>query len=151
MCVRGGAEFTTTDPQGLSRQLDEHGSFRRDGPVASIFHPGKTSFREIASRDSLHIFLTGDHIVVHVDQFAPFSRGSSGRYTPIAVGKHLFTTAVGWLRRVRAHGRKEYSSWFGSRCIVVEDDGIGSSERFRALDPVGVCFSDAAAEGRSSQ
>jgi hypothetical protein len=145
MCVRGGAEFTTSDPEALARQLEEHDCFRRDGPVSGIFHPGKICFREIAARDSLHIFLTGDHIVVHVDQFAPFSDSSArGRYTPVAVGRHLFATAVGLLRRLRARGRKEYGTWFGSRCIVVEDDGVGSSERFRALDPAGVRFSDAA-------
>ena len=74
--ARRGAthRFTTEDPAGLLRELEESGRFRRDTRLGAVFHRGKVSLREVSPSHSLHITVgKGNEVTAHVDRYSPLA------------------------------------------------------------------------------
>ncbi|MGH9263732.1 MAG: HAD family hydrolase [Acidimicrobiales bacterium] len=66
--------FTTDDPAGLLRELEESGRFRRDTRVGAVFHRGQVSLREVSPTHSLHITVgKGNRVSAHVDRYSPLA------------------------------------------------------------------------------
>ena len=66
--------FTTDDPAGLLRELEESGRFRRDSRLGAILHRGQVSLREVSPTHSLHItFGKGNEVSAHVDRYSPLA------------------------------------------------------------------------------
>ena len=55
----------------LFHHLESSLRFHRDSGVGRMFHPGRVSFRETRSKDSLHVVIDGNHLTAHVDRVAP--------------------------------------------------------------------------------
>lgn len=62
--------------------LEADGRFHRDKGIGRIFHPGKTSYREAATENSLHVILDRDGVSAHIDRFSPlgFNKRWGARY-----------------------------------------------------------------------
>ena len=68
------ARYSVEDPAALVAELDAHERFRRDTRLGAVFHPGKTSFREVSRTDSLHITVgPGQRVAAHVDRHSPLA------------------------------------------------------------------------------
>jgi hypothetical protein len=90
----------------LVKALEADPRFRRDSFFGGIFHPGKTSYREIATMASLHVLVDGDKVSAHVDEISPLvvrADGSSA-YHWGRVLAHNVLVMIGDLGR-RARGR----------------------------------------------
>lgn len=88
----------------LVRALDADERFRRDTFLGGIFHPGRTSFRELSPTDSLHVVIHGTRISAHVDEISPLVVRPDGthRYAWGRVVAHnLLVLAGDFARRVR--------------------------------------------------
>ncbi|MDQ6928555.1 MAG: hypothetical protein M3159_07825, partial [Actinomycetota bacterium] len=101
---------TTADPLGLVRALDASDRFQRDSRLGSIFHPGKVSYRETSSTNSLHILIKGNRVSAHVDEVSPLkcTADGSARYAWGPVIAHNFAGLLADVgRRVRGrHGEQ---------------------------------------------
>ncbi len=73
-----GDRPSVADPVALFRHLEGSHRFYRDVGLGRIFHPGRVSFRENVSHDSLHLIVTGNHLAAHVDRVSPL-RSRQGR------------------------------------------------------------------------
>ncbi len=63
----------------LIRALEANTSFRRDSFWGGILHPGKVSYREVSTTDSLHILIDGaGDVSAHVDDVSPLRRRPDG-------------------------------------------------------------------------
>jgi hypothetical protein len=106
---RPGTEFNSADPEGLVQRLDDSDCFCRDTKVGRMYHPKEVSYREISSRDSLHVTLRdGRTVATHVDRHSPLARRQPGgdcRYSPVRIAAHNVTGAARDL--VRLAMRKE--------------------------------------------
>ena len=69
---------TTIDPQALARALDNDHRCRRDTGVGRLYHPGKISFREVSSTDSLHVIIDGSRVSAHVYRVSPLKPRPDG-------------------------------------------------------------------------
>lgn len=98
MPKRPGTEFDSADPRGLVQRLDESDCFCRDTKVGRMYHPKDVSYREIASRDSLHVTVRdGRTVATHVDRHSPLARRQPGgdcRYSPLRIAAHNLTGAA---------------------------------------------------------
>ncbi|MDQ3354983.1 MAG: hypothetical protein M3507_11020 [Actinomycetota bacterium] len=107
---RPGSEFDSAEPDDLVRRLDASDCFCRDTKAGRLYHPKETSFREITSRDSLHVTVReGNTVTTHIDRHSPLARRQSGgecRYSPLRIAAHNVTGAVGDLLRLTI-GRRE--------------------------------------------
>ncbi|MGH9188868.1 MAG: hypothetical protein ACRD0Q_02360 [Acidimicrobiales bacterium] len=92
--------FTTDDPLGMQQALETAG-FRRDSKLGGIFHPGKTSFREVSAHDSLHVVIDGDQVSAHVDRISPLQPRSEGscRYSWTRILAHNVAGVADDIRR----------------------------------------------------
>ncbi len=98
---------TTPD---LIRALAADGRFRRDSRLGGILHPGKISFREISSTDSLHILIKDDRVSAHVDEISPLLVAADGscRYSWARIVAHnLVLAATEVARRIRGQVRHQ--------------------------------------------
>jgi len=104
--VRRGAthHFTTADPEGLVRELEESGRFRRDTRLGAILHRGQVSLREVSPTHSLHITVgKGNHVSAHVDRYSPLAANQPerlARYALHRVAAHNLAGAVGEVVRL---------------------------------------------------
>ncbi|MGH9164133.1 MAG: hypothetical protein ACRDZW_01295 [Acidimicrobiales bacterium] len=73
-----GDDHVPADGPTLEQALDANGRFRRDTRLGRIFHPGKVSFREVSSHDSLHIIIDGQRVSAHVDEISPLNCDPDG-------------------------------------------------------------------------
>lgn len=92
------------DPVNLLRSLEASGRFHRDTGLGSLFHPGKTSFRENVPTNSLHILVKENRVSAHVDLVSPlgFRPAASSRYAAGRVAAHnLSGMAADILRLLR--------------------------------------------------
>lgn len=63
----------------LIKALEANTSFRRDSFWGGILHPGKASYREVSTTDSLHILIDGaGNVSAHVDDVSPLRRRGDG-------------------------------------------------------------------------
>lgn len=85
----------------LIRALDADERFQRDTFLGGIFHPGRTSFRELSATDSLHVVIRGTRISAHVDEISPLVVRPDGsrRYAWGRVVAHNLLVLVGDLTR----------------------------------------------------
>jgi predicted small metal-binding protein len=96
----------------LFSELDGTALFHRDTALGRVFHPGTLSYREIATRDSLHITVSPENRVsVHVDRLSPLAvrPGRPCRYSfPRAVAHNVVhvAEAVALLYRRRRLGHR---------------------------------------------
>lgn len=103
--VQRGAShhFTTEDPAGLLRELEESGRFRRDTRLGSIFHRGQVSLREVSPTHSLHITVgKGNRVSAHVDRYSPLATNQPeqiARYAFHRVAAHNLAGIAGNLVR----------------------------------------------------
>ena len=92
----------------LLKALEADGRFRRDSLLGAIFHPGKISYREVASTDSLHILIDGNNVSAHVDDVSPLrvaADGSSRYAWGRVVAHNLLVVISDAARRLRGlHG-----------------------------------------------
>jgi NRPS condensation-like uncharacterized protein len=100
--TQGAAGSGDDDPVGLIRTLEEGGRFYRDRWLGRIFHPGKISFRESRSDNSLHISVDGNQMSAHVDRVSPLDLKAkrASRYSPLRVASHNVSGMAGDLVRV---------------------------------------------------
>ena len=96
--ARPGTEFDSSDPDELVRRLDASDCFCRDTRVGRMYHPKEVSFRELTSRDSLHVTFRQDRSVsTHIDRRSPLARrqpGGTCRYSPLRIVVHNVTGAL---------------------------------------------------------
>lgn len=108
---RPGTEFDSLDPAALIRRLDDSDCFCRDTRAGRMYHPKDVSYREIVSRDSLHVTVrNGATVSTHVDRHSPLARRQSGgdcRYSPLRIAAHNVSGAARDL--VRLAVRKDRS------------------------------------------
>ncbi len=101
---RPGTEFDSADPDELVRRLDASDCFCRDTKVGRMYHPREVSFRELTSRDSLHVTFSKDRTVsTHIDRRSPLARrwpGGTCRYSPLRIVAHNITGALNDLLRL---------------------------------------------------
>lgn len=64
----------------LMSALEADARFRRDTFLGGIFHPGRTSFREVSPTDSLHVLIQGARVTAHVDEISPLVMGANGTH-----------------------------------------------------------------------
>lgn len=113
--VRRGAthSFTTEDPAGLLRELEESGRFRRDTRLGAMFHRGKVSLREVSPAHSLHITIgKGNEVSAHVDRYSPLASSQPeqlARYALHRVAAHNVAGLAAGLGRL-IPGRRKPSS-----------------------------------------
>jgi NRPS condensation-like uncharacterized protein len=90
------------DPVGLIRTLEDGGRFHRDRWLGRIFHPGKISFRESRSDNSLHITVDGNRMSAHVDRVSPLDLKAkrASRYSLLRVASHNVSGMAGDLVRL---------------------------------------------------
>ena len=95
--VRRGAahRFTTDDPAGLVRELEESGRFRLDTRLGAMFHRGKVSLREVAPTHSLHIIVKGNEVSAHVDRYSPLASSQPERLARYAIHRVAAHNVVG--------------------------------------------------------
>jgi HAD superfamily hydrolase (TIGR01490 family) len=104
--MRRGAthHFTTEDPVGLLRELEESGRFRRDTRLGAIFHRGRVSLREVSPTHSLHITIgKGNQVSAHVDRYSPLATKQPeqlARYALHRVAAHNLAGIAGELTRL---------------------------------------------------
>jgi HAD superfamily hydrolase (TIGR01490 family) len=113
--VRRGAthHFTTDDPAGLLRELEESGRFRRDTRLGAMFHRGQVSLREVSPAHSLHITIgKGNRVSAHVDRYSPLAAEQPeelARYALHRVAAHNLAGVLGEVGRLipgRRRGRR---------------------------------------------
>ncbi|MEO5678422.1 MAG: hypothetical protein ABIS47_02030 [Acidimicrobiales bacterium] len=112
--------------RGLRDALESSDRFHRDGRLGRIFHPGRVSYREISTTNSLHVIFDGDQVSAHVDDISPLRRRPDGsaRYSWVPVLRH---NVVGMLadlgRRLRGtHGQERCN--LTCETVWVDHDGI---------------------------
>lgn len=111
----------------LVKALEADPRFHRDTVLGGIFHPGKTSYREISPLASLHVLIDGDRVSAHVDEVSPLlvRPDGSSRYAWGPVLAHNVLVMMGDLaRRLRGrHGEQRCNL----RCQVewVDEDHGG--------------------------
>lgn len=109
---RPGTEFDSFDPEGLVRRLDESDCFCRDTRVGRMYHPKEVSYREISSRDSLHVTVRdGRTVATHVDRHSPLARRQPGgdcRYSPLRIAAHNITGAARDLLRLATRDQRDH-------------------------------------------
>ncbi len=64
----------------LISALEADARFWRDTFLGGIFHPGRTSFREVSPTDSLHVLIQGTRVTAHVDEISPLVMGANGTH-----------------------------------------------------------------------
>lgn len=100
------ATGAAADVPSLERALDANPRFRRDSAMGRIFHPGRVSFREISTRDSLHVIIDGARVSAHVDEISPLdcNPATARQYRWDRVVAHnLAGIAADLRRRVTGH------------------------------------------------
>ncbi|HEX2046324.1 MAG TPA: HAD-IB family hydrolase [Acidimicrobiales bacterium] len=117
--VRGATHrFTTEDPVGLVRELEESGRFRRDTRLGAILHRGQVSLREVSPAHSLHITVgKGNEVSAHVDRYSPLATSQPeqlARYALHRVAAHNLAGLATGLGRL-IPGRRRASSGDGQR------------------------------------
>lgn len=109
---RPGTEFDSSDPEGLVRRLDDSDCFCRDTKVGRMYHPKEVSYREISSRDSLHVTLrNGRTVATHVDRHSPLAQRQPGgdcRYSPLRIAAHNITGAARDLLRLATGDERDH-------------------------------------------
>ncbi len=109
---RPGTEFNSADPDGLVQRLDDSDCFCRDTKVGRMYHAKNVSYREIASRDSLHVTVRdGRTVATHVDRHSPLARRQPGgdcRYSPLRVAAHNVTGAARDLVRLALRSQRSH-------------------------------------------
>lgn len=109
---RPGTEFDSSDPEGLVRRLADSDCFCRDTKVGRMYHPNEVSYREISSRDSLHVTLrNGRTVATHVDRHSPLARRQPGgdcRYSPLRIAAHNITGAALDLLRLATREERDH-------------------------------------------
>ena len=121
------AEYTTSDPVGLFRDLEADGRFRRDSRLSGILYPGKISFREVSRTNSLHIVLEGNRVSVHVDRFSPLAVGAPKvrcPYSLLAIVLHNIATVVANISRLLVGRRGRHRLQLECDWVWVDDHGI---------------------------
>ncbi len=117
--VRRGANhrFTTADPAGLIRELEESGRFRLDTRLGAMFHRGEVSLREVAPTNSLHITVKGHEVSAHVDRYSPLATSQPeqlARYALHRVAAHNVAGMAAGIGKL-IPGRRKTSSGHGQR------------------------------------
>ncbi|MGH9263626.1 MAG: hypothetical protein ACRD1D_02935 [Acidimicrobiales bacterium] len=111
----------------LVKTLEADPRFRRDSFLGGIFHPGRTSYREISPLGSLHVLIDGDRVSAHVDDVSPLvvrADGSSG-YAWGRVLAHNVLVMIGDVaRRVRG-GQGEQRCNLHCQVEWVDEDRVG--------------------------
>ncbi len=108
----GGGVFTTVDPDGLTRALEESRRFRRDTATGGFFHRRKVSFREVAPFDSLHVVIDGTRVSSHIDRVSPLNCDpyQAAHYSPGRVLVHSVTAFADDVRlRLPSRARTAWS------------------------------------------
>lgn len=110
----------------LIEALEASDRFRRDGPIGRIFHPSKTSYREIVPTNSLHVLVGGGRVSAHVDDVCPLrcDPDGSASYSWLPVIRHNVAGMVADLgRRLRGvHGQERCN--LECEAVWVDDEGI---------------------------
>jgi hypothetical protein len=77
-----------------------------------MYHPKEVSYREISSRDSLHITLrNGRTVATHVDRHSPLAQRQPGgdcRYSPLRIAAHNITGAARDLLRLATRDERDH-------------------------------------------
>lgn len=104
----------TQDPVGLLRFLDASGRFHRDNGLGGMMHPGKHSYRESVTHDSLHILIDGNQVSAHVDRYSPLrlDPGGTTRYSIVRAFVHNLAHIGEEVLRVLTGRRGEH------RCVL---------------------------------
>ncbi len=147
--TRPGTEFDSSDPDELVRRLDASDCFCRDAKVGRLYHPKEVSFRELTSRDSLHVTFRRDRTVsTHIDRHSPLARRQTGgkcRYSPLRIVAHNVTGALNDLLRLAIGRRPNTADHLVDQLVddhavtdtvtVKEVDRSDGTERHDAADP----------------
>lgn len=123
--VEGGLDdLSPTERPVLIGALEASDRFRRDTGLGNIFHPGKISYREVSTVDSLHIVIAGNRISAHVDEISPLGRRRDGSigYSLLRVLAHNVAGACAHLARcVRGANGKQRCN-LECEVVWVDDD-----------------------------
>lgn len=139
----------TRRPQEMARlieALDCSDRFRRDGRISGMFHPGRTSFRELSPRDSLHIVIKRDRVSAHLDEVCPLRCRADGTVSfswGLVVAHNVAGLAADVGRRIRRlHGSQRCN--LGCEMVWVDDDAVAAA--FTKLEAPGSSASGHGAE-----
>jgi len=118
---------TTSSSPSADRAFEralEGAGFRRDSRLGAILHGRKTSFREVATRDSLHVVIDGQQVSAHVDRISPLNHGRDGRcrYGWLSVLAHNVAVLVDKLHRRLQGLRDQHRCELDCEIVWVDDE-----------------------------
>lgn len=127
--IAGGIDLGEVGGCDLAKALDADARFRRDTFFGGIFHPGRTSFREISPTESLHVVIRGTQVSAHVDEISPLVVRPDGTYRYAwgrVVAHNMLVVAGDVARRVRGRQGEQRCDL---HCEIewVDDDEVEAS------------------------
>jgi len=112
------------DALDLAQALESTGRYRRDTRLGGILHGRKTSLREVAPEDSVHLVMHGNRLHAHVDRYSPLNCEGHRRwqYSLPAVVVHNLADVVADGFRALIGRRRDNCEFSCERVWVEEGD-----------------------------
>jgi hypothetical protein len=120
----GAADLSPSQRPILIGALASSDRFHRDTGLGNILHPGKISFREVSTVDSLHVIIDGNRLSAHVDDISPLRRRRDGSigYSVPRILAHNLSGALANLNRMLRGASGEHRCNLDCEVVWVDDD-----------------------------